>query len=152
MKNIIFIIIMGITLTSCSKQDEAKSEIAEVTVTKLPASQAEFAPATVTLGGKLYTENCAKCHGTNGEGNKDWRKRKPDGKLLPPPLNGSGHTWHHPKALLVSIITNGTVVQGGEMPAWGDKLSPQEIDAVILWAQSKWPAEIYKSWLEVTKR
>ena len=152
MLNILLILSMALILISCSKQDSTNSESKKAVTITLPASQADFDIATVALGGKLYNKNCATCHGIKAEGNPDWRKRKPDGKLLPPPLNGSGHTWHHSKALLVSIISNGTVIQGGEMPAWGDKLSAQEIDAVILWAQSKWPEEIYKSWLEVTKR
>ena len=67
-------------------------------------------------------------------------------------MNGSGHTWHHSKILLVSIISNGTIIQGGEMPAWRDKLSQQEIEAVILWAQSLWPKEMYKNWLEINNR
>lgn len=152
MKNLVFILVLSFSLVSCSKQDATVSEAEKTKQSTVAASQADFDIATVVLGGKLYAKNCASCHGDKGEGSPNWRKRKPDGKLLPPPLNGSGHTWHHPQALLVSIITNGTVIQGGEMPAWGDKLSTQEIEAVILWAQSKWPEEIYKSWLEVTKR
>lgn len=151
MKTVILICILSLGIAACSKQDNEKSGNVNVTTTT-PATQSDFDPATVVLGGKLYAKNCASCHGVKAEGTPNWRKRKPDGKLLPPPLNGSGHTWHHPKKLLVSIITNGTIIQGGEMPAWGDKLSAQEIDAIILWAQSKWPAEIYKSWLEVTSR
>ena len=151
MRNVIFICILSLSIVSCSKQDNSKPEKGKTSV-NTPATQADFDPATIALGGKLYANNCASCHGSKAEGNPSWRKRKPDGKLLPPPLNGTGHTWHHPKQLLVSIISNGTVIQGGEMPAWGDKLSVQEIEAIILWAQSKWPAETYKSWLEVTSR
>ena len=151
MKYVILICMLSLTIVSCSKQDNTKSEKVKATETT-PVMQADFDPATVASGGKLYAKNCARCHGVNAEGSPSWRKRKPDGKLLPPPLNGSGHTWHHPKELLVSIITNGTVIQGGEMPAWGEKLSTQEIEAILLWAQSKWPTEIYKSWLEVTTR
>lgn len=153
MDNIIYILVLSFLLVACSKDDASKNEKSEIPNTvAVPASQADFDLATVVLGGKLYTKNCASCHGENAEGSANWRKRKPDGNLLPPPLNGSGHTWHHPKSLLVSIITNGTVIQGGEMPAWGDKLSPKEIEAIIFWAQSKWPKDIYKSWLEVTSR
>ena len=33
------------------------------------------------------------------------------------------------------------------MPAWKDKLSDEDIDAVIAWMQSVWPEEIYRAWL-----
>ena len=152
MGNRLLILSMALVLASCSKQESTNSEQKKAVTISPPASQADFDIATVALGGKVYNKNCASCHGIKAEGNLNWRKRKPDGKLLPPPLNGSGHTWHHAKSLLVSIISKGTVIQGGEMPAWENKLSPQEIDAVILWAQSKWPKETYKNWLEINNR
>jgi len=160
MKKIIFILALSFSFISCSKQDDSKQDSSKLEASKasaisasaVPNSQSDFDFATVVLGGKLYKKNCASCHGENAEGSANWRKRKPDGKLLPPPLNGSGHTWHHAKSLLVSIITKGTVIQGGEMPAWENKLSQQEIEAVILWAQSKWPEETYKNWLEINNR
>ena len=152
MGNRLLILSMALVLVSCSKQESTNSEQKKAVTISLPASQADFDIATVALGGKVYNKNCASCHGENAEGNPNWRKRKPDGKLLPPPLNGSGHTWHHAKSLLISIITKGTEIQGGEMPAWENKLSPQEIEAVILWLQSKWSKETYKSWLEINNR
>ena len=151
MKYVIIFCMLSLTIASCSKQDNAKFEKVKA-IDPVPILQADFDPTTVTSGGQLYAKNCASCHGVNAEGSPSWRKRKPDGKLLPPPLNGSGHTWHHGKSLLISIITNGTEIQGGEMPAWENKLSPQEIEAVILWAQSKWPKETYESWLEINNR
>ena len=153
MKKIMLILMLGLSVISCSKQDSSKGANPGISkALSVPVSQADFDLSIIVLGEKLYKKNCASCHGENGEGNPNWRKRKPDGKLLPPPLNGSGHTWHHAKSLLVSIITKGTVIQGGEMPAWENKLSPQEIEAVILWLQSKWPKETYKSWLEINNR
>lgn len=34
------------------------------------------------------------------------------------------------------------------MPAFADKLSPQEIDAILAWAQSHWSDKIYAIWRE----
>jgi mono/diheme cytochrome c family protein len=34
------------------------------------------------------------------------------------------------------------------MPAFGDKLSDQEIRLVIEWFKSQWPKEVYDIWLE----
>ncbi len=163
MKKMLFIFAISFVLVSCSKEEPSKSVTSESTaviavkpvttnVTPLPASQADFDFSKMALGGKLFKQNCATCHGDNAEGTPDWRKRNPDGTLKPPPLNGTAHTWHHSKELLMSIITTGTVNQGGNMPAWGDKLSQQEIDAILTWVQSKWPEEIYTSWLEINQR
>ena len=48
------------------------------------------------LGGKIFNNNCAVCHGQNASGPKgDWREKLADGSYPPPPLNGTAHTWHH---------------------------------------------------------
>jgi len=155
MNKIAYVLLAGLVLSSCSKNDGADEQASSskaVNKVQVAQAQSEFEPATVKQGEILYKENCAKCHGASGEGSVNWRKRKPDGKLLPPPLNGSGHTWHHSKLLLMSIIANGSINQGGDMPAWGEKLSSQEIDAVLTWVQSIWPEEVYKNWLEINQR
>jgi mono/diheme cytochrome c family protein len=35
---------------------------------------------------------------------------------------------------------------GGGMPAWAGTLKDEDIEAVLAWIQSLWPAEIYQSW------
>jgi mono/diheme cytochrome c family protein len=47
----------------------------------------------VNAGARLYTQHCAACHGTRGQGQPDWRER--------------GHTWHHPDAQLFAITKYG---------------------------------------------
>jgi mono/diheme cytochrome c family protein len=37
---------------------------------------------------------------------------------------------------------------GGSMPAFADKLSPPEVDAILAWVQSHWSEEIYAIWRE----
>lgn len=100
-------------------------------------------------GAVVYAANCASCHGVRAEGAKDWHRPGPDGKYPPPPLDGSGHAWHHPQAQLRQIILDGTQARGGGMPAWRGKLSPAEVDAVIAWFQSLWPPELYRTWREM---
>ncbi len=162
MKRILFILLVSLTLVSCSKDETSttqKQPTASVAVEPVKqssrselASQSDFEFSKVVSGGKLFKQNCAECHGVNAQGTPGWRKRKPDGKLKPPPLNGTGHMWHHSRAVLTNLIINGTLSQGGGMPAWGGKLTQQEIDAIITWIQSKWPEEAYKSWLEINNR
>ena len=66
----------------------------------------------------------------------------------PPPLNGTAHAWHHPRKALIYTIKNGTQAIGGNMPAWKDKLTDDEIESIILWFQSKWPDELYQAWAQ----
>ncbi len=100
----------------------------------------------LTRGRKLYLQYCAECHGKNAEGAPNWQQKNPEGKYPPPPLNGTGHAWHHPMKALRMTIRNGTQKIGGNMPGWGGKLSQQDIDDIIAWFQGEWPDEIYRAW------
>jgi len=102
----------------------------------------------VAKGARLYGKNCAVCHGPLGQGHPHWNRLDASGKYPPPPLNGTGHTWHHPQSVLKKIIKEGTGKLGGNMPAWNDKLSDNDIDAILEWIKSQWPDEIYKAWAE----
>ena len=108
--------------------------------------------AQIARGRNLYRKNCAECHGKNAEGAPNWRQKNPNGKYPPPPLNGTGHAWHHPMNALRMTIRDGTQKIGGNMPAWGGKLSEQEIDDIITWFQSEWPDEIWQAWYRHNKK
>jgi mono/diheme cytochrome c family protein len=103
----------------------------------------------LALGEQVYQQHCAGCHGDHAQGHEHWRKVGPDGNYPPPPLNGSGHAWHHSRAILRSVIKNGSPPEGGNMPAWKDKLSEREIEAVIDYFQSLWPDQVYAAWVEM---
>jgi len=76
-------------------------------------------------GARLFVENCAVCHGTNGEGRvgatlaKDWPSIRPDLEVRATIENGIG---------------------GSPMPAWGQKnggpLTSAEIDALVAYILS----------------
>ncbi len=106
----------------------------------------------VKKGNEVFQKHCAQCHGKDGEGDPEWRKRDADGMFPPPPLNGTGHAWHHPSTFLRDRIKNGTPPNEGKMPAQDDKLSDEEIDAVIAWFQSQWPDELYAAWYGIEQR
>ena len=111
-----------------------------------------YTDENVTRGAVVFAENCAVCHGANGEGTADWRTLTEDGRLPPPPLNGTAHTWHHPIRVLGSQIKFGTPGDMGTMPGFADKLSDQEIVDVIAWFQSLWPDPVYAQWREIEAR
>ena len=101
----------------------------------------------VALGEKLYAQHCAACHGAKLEGQPDWRRRLPNGKLPAPPHDESGHTWHHPDELLFSITKHGIVWPNApkdyesDMPAFVGKLTDAEIWAVLAYIKSHWKSD-----------
>lgn len=97
-------------------------------------------------GERVYVAHCAQCHGPNGEAKPDWRKPDAEGKYPPPPLDDSGHAWHHRRAWLTAFIRQGSPAGQGNMPAWGGKLTEQEIDDVVTWITSLWSDQIYLEW------
>lgn len=114
--------------------------------------QRQYDQNVLAMGKQIYSENCAKCHGVNAEGATNWHKRNGDGTFPPPPLNGSGHAWHHSTAVLTDMILNGSKPGEGNMPAWKDKLSREQIDSVIQYFQSLWPDQVYAVWYEQQQR
>ncbi len=106
---------------------------------------APLSPAAAA-GQPLFAANCAVCHGIGGEGQPDWHIKRSDGTLPAPPLNGDGHTWHHGDGLLYRIISQGgSILESPDvpgfksgMPAFGDRLSHDEIIAVLAYVKSHW--------------
>jgi len=107
-----------------------------------------FTSTQVHEGRGIFNDNCASCHGAMGQGGANWRQRGPDGNYPPPPLNGSGHTWHHPREALEQVIRHGGPVN---MPAWGGRLNNAQIEAVLAYVQSLWPERVYAQWAERTR-
>lgn len=95
-------------------------------------------------GKQLYMEHCASCHGRNLEGQPDWRRQLPSGRMPAPPHDASGHTWHHGDRTLARITKEGAsaVIGGGyesDMPSFGEMLSDTEIMAILGYIRSHWP-------------
>lgn len=118
---------------------------------------AVFAPQTAVAffhdsdlrnGQTLYATNCASCHGANLEGQADWRSPGPDGIYPAPPHDATGHTWHHADRVLSDYVTlggaaalarSGVTFDSG-MPGFGDLLTADEIDDILAYIKSTWPA------------
>lgn len=101
----------------------------------------------VSLGQKIYLENCASCHGVKLEGQKNWQTRDDEGYLLAPPHDETGHTWHHTDEYLFLMTKYGIEKIIGKkypnnMPAYEDILSDKEIIAVLSFIKSSWPKKI----------
>lgn len=111
----------------------------------------------VALGREIYARECASCHGANLEGQPNWRRRRPDGRLPAPPHDEAGHTWHHPDGHLFVLTKQGpqALARGGyqsDMPAYGGKLSDAEIWAALAYIKSRWPKHIRERQDAITRR
>lgn len=114
--------------------------------------------AAVREGRVLYADNCASCHGVNLEGETaDWRQRNEDGTLPAPPHDETGHTWHHPDAVLLSVVKYGGRSDSASgfvsnMPAFEEVLSDQEIHDVLAFIKSRWHEDIQQRHDQINQR
>ncbi|MEW5756330.1 MAG: cytochrome c [Pseudomonadota bacterium] len=141
---LIAVLALGGLLAACDRGTPTLPEQAQVT----PPPRVTD-PAQLALGRKVYMAHCKECHGEHAEGQPNWRMQGPDGRYPPPPLDGSGHAWHHTNAVLLDVIKHGSPGGLGNMPGWQDKLSDQEITAVIDWFKSLWPQQAYEVWYQI---
>ena len=106
--------------------------------------------------GKLaYENNCISCHQVNLSGAENWKELDEDGHWKAPPLNGTGHTWHHDDKTLHSIIKYGLAKlvsnYQGKMAGFGDVLNDDEIDNVLAYIKSYWPKDKYQYQIDLNK-
>jgi len=147
----LWIITATLLLAACGEPDKpvTKKSSAQQPVKSMVKSvvfQRNNDIAKIVRGGQIFKQNCASCHGDNAQGANNWQKRDAKGKFLPPPLDGTGHAWHHPMAGLKQTIFFGTEKIGGSMPGWQGKLTGAQVDDILAWVQAKWPDELYQAW------
>lgn len=102
--------------------------------------------AQIALGREVYVQSCASCHGDDLEGQPNWRRRGPSGRLPAPPHDETGHTWHHPDQVLFEMTKYGIARFTGDayetdMPVFDGVLSDSEIWAALAYIKSRWPAK-----------
>ncbi|HCZ14714.1 MAG TPA: hypothetical protein DHV85_08980 [Candidatus Accumulibacter sp.] len=126
-----------------------------------PASAGLLKPDDVqvtALGRQVYATHCAACHGAKLEGQPDWRQRDAQGRLPAPPHDASGHTWHHPDAVLIEIVTYGFTSgrnappgYASDMPGFKGVLSDEAIRASLAFIKSTWPEPVRAQQARVTR-
>lgn len=107
-------------------------------------------PPELRQGRALYALHCADCHGSDLEGQPDWQIPDAEGILPAPPHDATGHSWHHGDAMLRDYIRLGGQAvlddlganSRSGMPAFGDSLSAAEIEAILAFIKSTWPADL----------
>ncbi|HXF60050.1 MAG TPA: cytochrome c, partial [Caldilineaceae bacterium] len=77
----------------------------------------------ISMGEQVYTTNCASCHQPNGQGSGAY-----------PALSGNPFVTAEDSTQVIQ-----TVVQGrGQMPAFGNSLSSEQIAAVVSYIRNAW--------------
>lgn len=72
-------------------------------------------------GEKLFTDNCAACHGADGKGNQE---------LGAPNLTDKIWLYGSDEATIIETVSNG---RGGVMPAWSARLDPATVKALAVY-------------------
>ena len=105
-------------------------------------AQQSIQPKTIAL----YQDYCASCHGVKLKGQEGWQNNlDEDGHRLAPPLNGTGHTWHHSPDYLFRVIKYGFQSYDpnyeGKMVG-NSSLSDSEVWDLITYIKQEWPTKI----------
>ncbi len=141
-------LIVGLGLSGCDGTPQAgQTEGGETLIER------KLDPAQVARGKAVYEKVCLECHGVGGKGQPgDWRVRDAAGRFPPPPLDDSAHAWHHPTAVLLEVIRDGSPGGQGNMPAWKGKLSEQEMQDVVAYIKSLWSDPVYQLWWKMERQ
>src|SRR5437762_13231432 len=99
--------------------------------TSKPAATAT--PDAFAASRATYMKNCKESHGEKGDGGP---VKLEDGTRLKVPSLREGHSLRHPDSDFLKQITKG----GDGMPAFKDKLKPQEIDDLIRFIRHEFQA------------
>jgi cbb3-type cytochrome c oxidase subunit III len=83
--------------------------------------------AQLERGRAVYTENCGRCHGSDGQGHTRMAE------IVEPP-NMSDAAWQRGRSTsrMIASVTNGR----GQMPAFKKKLSKQDIAASVAYVRT----------------
>jgi len=83
-------------------------------------------PDPASAAKDVYDAKCKACHGPEGEGNT-----KVGRKEHIPDLGSLGWKLQHPDAEVRKTISEGSTKPGSKMKAFKDRLTPEEIDALV---------------------
>lgn len=101
-----------------------KDQIGQVVEYVLQLSNQDHDATAATAGATVFADNCAACHGDDGKGNRD---------LGAPNLTDAIWLYGGDRDTLTYTVTN---ARYGVMPAWGGKLSEDQIRAVATYVHS----------------
>jgi len=104
----------------------------------------------VAFGSRVYGRICANCHGSGLDGQLGWEEPLKDGSRLAPAHSTEGETWRKGDDTLFEVVKFGgeTLRPDGKitrMPGFEEKLTDDEIWAVIAFIKSTWPTDVQEA-------
>jgi mono/diheme cytochrome c family protein len=114
------VVFLALFAISCEKGGEGVQSTNSGTA---PAAKATATPDEFAAVRPIYKENCARCHGENGDGGQVTEQGK---KLRVPNLKAE-HAMKHSDQDYVEQIMNG----GDGMPTFKGKLQPDQVDGLV---------------------
>src|SRR4030095_9205216 len=119
-RTVLVLVFAACLLSGCSQPAiEGVSKVPTAT----PAVKAAATPDAFASARVIFTKDCAVCHGDDGKGGL----KTVEGEKLKVPSLLEGHALKHLDEDFVDQINNG----GDGMPKFKDKLSPDEINALV---------------------
>ena len=100
-------------VTLVQRWDEVPAGILPAPNVPIPVTEESLA-----LGSQLFSQNCSRCHGPEGQGTQ-----------RAPALNVKSFLTDTSDLAIQQIVTQG--VPGTAMPAWGDRMTEAEIQAIV---------------------
>jgi len=100
-------------VTLIQRWDEVPSGVIPAPDVPIPVTE-----ESIALGSQLYSTNCSRCHGPEGQGTP-----------RAPSLNVKSFLTDTSDQAIQQIVTLG--VPGTAMPAWGDRMTDSDIQAIV---------------------
>ncbi len=100
-------------VTLVQRWDEVPTGILPAPNVPIPVTEESLA-----LGSQLFAQNCSRCHGPEGQGTQ-----------RAPALNVKAFLTDTSDLAIQQIVTQG--VPGTAMPAWGDRMTESDIQAIV---------------------
>ena len=114
----VFVLVCVCMLSACGHASDT------TTNTSIPTGTPAATPDAFADVRGIYAKDCQNCHNADGTGGK---VKLDDGKTLRVPSFRAGHALRHTDSDFRRQVSEG----GDGMPAFKDKLSPQQIDELI---------------------
>jgi cytochrome c551 len=106
-------------VTACKSDQTSRNSSGNSNATSSQSTPDQFAAARI-----IYVKDCQSCHMQKGEGGQ---VKLEDGSKLRVPSLREGHALRHTDDEFVKQISKG----GDGMPAFGDKLKPEQISEMV---------------------
>lgn len=102
------------------------------------AQLSKWTSSSVDRGEKLYQTYCVSCHGVKGVGERpDDIYAMDEYGFVAPPMDDTGHAWHHTDEALINTILDGSP-RNPRMTAWKEVLSREDAEDLVPYIKSLW--------------